>query len=424
MRSKREKLPGEAMRRYNLKMYPTKEQERRLDEVRRLHCNLYNAVVEQREHYWKRGSSISLGDQKKQLKDLRAALPEMAGVSSQSMQATVERVDAAYQLFFSNIKRGQFDRAGKPTFKSSRRYPGWKYLSAVRHMEGKSGEIAKGNGWSWEWTTGTHRAWFRMSDIGGMRCKGKTDLPWGGQVRDVTVVKKASGWYASISVSCFPLRRHGTEDIAIAWGVERLWTLDNGEYKENPRVFDGYAKKLARAQRDLGRKTKGSARYEKQIERIAKIHEKIARVRRNMIHQESAYLVKRAGKITMMSYDVAEMVESARGTVEKPGTGVRQKSNLNRRILDTSPGMFIDMIRYKMTEAGGELDIKDPKKHRPAHRCPSCMATGYVPLEVRQFHCLNCGATMHRSHLVARNLKLPPVEPETAVEATRKKKRS
>ena len=65
------------------------------------------------------------------------------------------------------------------------------------------------------------------------------------------------------------------------------------------------------------------------------------------------------------------MTRSAVGTVEEPGKQVTQKAGLNREILDTAPGLFTSLFRYKVLETGGEWVDAPTRKLKPSQLCPS-----------------------------------------------------
>lgn len=58
---------------------------------------------------------------------------------------------------------------------------------------------------------------------------------------------------------------------------------------------------------------------------------------------------------------VSNMSASAGGTKESPGKNVRQKSGLNRSILDQGWYSFFQMLSYKLERGGGKLIKVDPR---------------------------------------------------------------
>jgi len=97
-------------------------------------------------------------------------------------------------------------------------------------------------------------------------------------------------------------------------------------------------------------------------------------------------------------------LEQRKGTLEKPGKRVAQKTGLNREILATAPATFLSMLRYKAEEAGS-LFIETPTKTlKPSQRCSDC---GLLPkvkktLSERRHVCA-CGCVLTRDQNGARN---------------------
>jgi putative transposase len=93
---------------YKEKLRPTPSQERALDEVLWRCRTLYNAALEQRITWWRRGQgrSVSRFQQEAELKELRAAFPEYAAIHSHVLQDVLARLDKTYQAFFRRIQNG------------------------------------------------------------------------------------------------------------------------------------------------------------------------------------------------------------------------------------------------------------------------------------------------------------------------------
>src|SRR5262249_40355810 len=94
---------------YKYKLKPTPEQKRKLDRVLR-HCRaLYNAALEQRITWWRRGQGRNATRFKKEaeLKDIRAAFHEYADIHSHVLQDVLARLERAYQEFFRRLEAGE-----------------------------------------------------------------------------------------------------------------------------------------------------------------------------------------------------------------------------------------------------------------------------------------------------------------------------
>jgi len=100
---------------------------------------------------------------------------------------------------------------------------------------------------------------------------------------------------------------------------------------------------------------------------------------------------------------VSNMSKSAKGTVEAPGQNVKQKSGLNRAILDQSWYEFRRQLDYKSQWQGGFLVAVPP--HNTSRTCPCC---GYIDKENRptqaKFECVECGYTENADVVGAINI--------------------
>ncbi|MGK7895910.1 MAG: RNA-guided endonuclease InsQ/TnpB family protein [Xenococcus sp. (in: cyanobacteria)] len=168
-----------ATRRYNFRLYPNKQQEKKLFSARRLHCYLYNACLAHRRYEWRKNQkSVTYFEQQNCLPEFKKEWVEFAQLNSQTLQATVKRVDLAYNAFFQGLRK-------PPKFKSIRDYSGWTY-------PGKSGYQVK--------TLGKHGKLI-LRDLGiTLRMRGQAKQ-WG-EVSTVTIVYKPNlnHWYASLTV--------------------------------------------------------------------------------------------------------------------------------------------------------------------------------------------------------------------------------
>ncbi|MGW3689631.1 helix-turn-helix domain-containing protein, partial [Streptomyces sp. NPDC005125] len=108
------------IRAYKFLMRPTVGQAQALGEMLRDHCSLYNGALQERRDAYRHVSktSIKYGMQSAQLKDIRAFDPDRQGRwSFSSQQATLRRLDKAFQAFFRRIKSG--DAPGHPRFRGA-----------------------------------------------------------------------------------------------------------------------------------------------------------------------------------------------------------------------------------------------------------------------------------------------------------------
>ena len=153
--------------------------------------------------------------------------------------------------------------------------------------------------------------------------------------------------------------------VGIDLGVARFAALSDGTFVEGANAFKKHEKRLAFLQRRLARKVKFSTNWRRAKARITDLCSRIANVRKDALHKASATISKNHAIAVMEDLRMANMTKSAAGTVEAPGTNVRAKSALNRRILDQGWGEFRRQLEYKLARKGGTLLLVRSPRHEP-----------------------------------------------------------
>jgi putative transposase len=347
-------------RRVTYKLYPSAHQAALLERACDLHRRLYNAALEERIDAWRKAKrSISFVDQCKSVTAIRLDDPAYRGLNAQSLQVTLKRLDRAFQNFFRRVKAGQ--TPGFPRFQGRDRFPGFGF----KH-HGDGFKFTPGTGW--------RHGVLRLSGMGGMEARGVARTP--GEIICCDVQRKADGWWLSLVVSCEPHREAGGGVVGIDWGVETYATTCTGPMQfgavENGRFGAAEAEALRDRQRALSHALRGkrSNRARKAKRLLAKRSRRLANRRKDRTHQVAARLVRDHAVIVTEDLTIRNLTASARGTSDQPGTQVRQKAGLNRAILDTAPGSFLSALHSKAEEAGVQLVLVDPRRHRPSQTCP------------------------------------------------------
>ena len=225
-----------------------------------------------------------------------------------------------------------------------------------------------------------------------------------GTIKNVTVTAKCDKWYVSIQTEYeqeTPVHTGG--DIGIDMGVVRFATLSNGQYFNPVNAFKTLKGKLAKLQRQLKRKTKGSSNWKKLVAKISRLHHRIANIRKNFLHQISNTISKNHATVYIEDLKVGNMSKSAKGTKENPGKNIRQKAGLNRAILDQAWYEFRRQLEYKLRWRGGQLILVAPQY--TSQCCPAC---GHTAKENRTtqalFACVKCGYTANADVVGAMNV--------------------
>ncbi|WP_326638260.1 transposase [Streptosporangium sp. NBC_01755] len=359
------------------------------------HRALYNAALEHRRTaYAKAGVSVRYGDQSAELKDIRAEDTGGQGRwSFSSQQATLRRLDKAFQAFFRRLKTG--GKAGFPRFKGK----GW--FDTVEWPR-------DGDGCGWDSQPEHPSATYvRLQGVGHVRVH--RHRPVRGTVKTISVKREGSRWYVILScddVPAEPLPATG-KAVGIDLGVASLVTTSDGDLLDNPRHLAVSAGRLARAQRDLARKKRGSTRRRKQVARVAALHAQVRRRRLDGAHKAALTLVGGYDVIAHEDLRVTNMTRRAAPRPDGEGgylpNGGAAKSGLNRSILDAGWGVFLTILSYKAESAGRELIAVNP-----ANTSRTCSRCGHCTKENRrtqaEFACRACGHGAHADVNAAINI--------------------
>ena len=181
-----------------------------------------------------------------------------------------------------------------------------------------------------------------------------------------------------------------TSAVGIDMGIVRFATLSDGSYLEPLNSFKKHQQRLAFHQRRMSHKVKFSSNWQKAKAKVQKIHIKIANARNDFLHQSTAAISKNHALVCIEDLPVRNMSKSAKGNAEQPGKYVKQKSGLNRSILDQGWFEFRRQLAYKMEWNGGILLAVPPQN--TSRTCPCC---GQVSKDNRKtqalFVCTDCG---------------------------------
>ena len=229
--------------------------------------------------------------------------------------------------------------------------------------------------------------------------------PIDGKVKNITITQKAGRWYASIQVEQeIEIGIHPSPSrIGIDAGIKCFAAFSNGTLVEGPASFRRHEDKLAREQRRLARKQKGSENRKKQKKKISRLHHRIADVRMDFLHKLSTEVCKNHATVYVEKLNIRGMSASAKGTEQNPGINVRAKSGLNKSILDQGWFEFRRQLDYKLAWMGGRLEQVDAR--HTSQRCSCCGHTEKGNRKSQaEFECLSCGTTQHADINAAKNI--------------------
>lgn len=282
---------------------------------------VYNRTLAYSQEQYQQGNKTYFSDWNKNLTDLKKT-PEfnwLKAVSSVPLQQALRHLDKAFKAFF---KSG----FGYPKFKSKRK---------------KQSACFMANSFKWDATNQT----FTLA---------KMDSPLNIKWSRHFIGKPTSAYVSKTSTDKYFISILVEEDIAalpkvnktvgIDIGIKDLLVCSDNATFGNPRTLQRFERKLARAQRQLSKKKKGSNNYRKQKLAVAKIHEKIANIRSDYTHKLTTKLIRENQTICLESLRVKNMVKNKR---------------LAKHILDANFGEIARQFDYKAGWYGRTLSKID-----------------------------------------------------------------
>jgi putative transposase len=294
----------------------------------------------------------------------------LAEVSSVVLQQALADATIAYRNFFASIRGARKGRKlGAPRFRSRRdRAQSVRFTKAARFRVLPSGCL-------------------RLPGIGDVPVRWSRELP--SEPSSVTVMVDAAGRYhASFVVEApdqpLPLVQR---EVGIDLGLTHFAVLSDGTKVKAPQFARKAAAKLRTAQKELGRRQKGSANREKSRRKVAKCHARVGDTRRDWLHKLSTTIVR----------------ENQAVYVEDLAVSGLARTRLARSVNDAGWSMFVAMLEYKARRHGrtfGRVDRWFPS----TRTCSACGVVGEAkPLQVRTWTC-GCGVTHDRDLNAARNI--------------------
>ncbi|MFE2494577.1 RNA-guided endonuclease InsQ/TnpB family protein [Streptomyces scopuliridis] len=354
-------------RAFKYRFYPTDAQAAELSRTFGCVRKVYNMALEARTCAWQQGERVNYNATSSMLTAWKKTeeLAYLSDVSSVPLQQCLRHLQGAFVNFWE--KRGKY-----PRFKSRK----------------KSRRSA-------EYTSSAFR--YRDGGLALAKMKEPLDIVWscplpeGATPSTVTVSQDSAGrWFVSMLCEDAGVKPLPATDAAVGIdaGLDHLLTLSTGEKIANPRHERVDRARLAKAQRKLAKKAKGSANRDKARRKVAKIHARIADRRRDHLHKITTRLVRENQMFVIEDLTVRNMVKNWK---------------LARAISDAAWSEFRSMLEYKAQWYGREVIAVD--RWFPSSKlCSTCgTLQDKMPLHVRTWTC-GCGTTHDRDVNAAKNL--------------------
>ena len=370
------------LRAIKVRLYPNKAQEQELNKVLGAYRFVYNQMLAKKQNAYETDkTNLSVLDLQKWFygtlrKDEQ--YPWLKEQNTKVMKCAIRQMDDAYQKFFKQHN-------GYPKFKSKKDKQSALFprdaLSKLNTFESKSITLIKS----------LKNLKFRCSELYHSRLKKYKD-----NIRSATLSKPKSGnYFLSILVDipeaeCVKFKKTNKQ-VGIDLGVKDFVITSDGVVFENKHFFKRDERKIARLQRQLSRKKKGSNNRNKKRVRLAKVFERLTDKKENYIHFVVNEILK--------SYDVVFMEDL---NVQ----GMMRNHNLAKAIREVGFYRFKEVLQSKALANDKQVVLVD--RFYPSSKTCSCCGYKHQGLKLsdRFWTCPECGEHHDRDINAARNILL------------------
>ncbi|MDS0243740.1 MULTISPECIES: transposase [unclassified Haloferax] len=358
---------------YKYRLYPTPSQEDQLawtlDTCRHVYNHFLNQLNEANEIPSRYDLQGTLPDLK------RNEWPELKNVHSKVLQMVVKRLYDNLSSLSGAKKNGR--KVGRLRYKGESWYKTFTY--------NQSGfKLIK---------TGTRNDRLRLSKIGDIPIRYHRELPEEAVIKQIKLKRDSTGtWWAIFGIETEQEAPEPTplDEIENPVGIDVgicKYTHDSNNLSVGFPDFAEACDRLAREQRKLSRRQKGSNNYEKQRVVVAKAHTQLVNQRRDFLHKLSSWYVKNHDFIAVEDLNT---------------TGLLEKPRNSRNVAHAAWRTFIDMLAYKAESAGTHFVKVNPRG--TTKECSQCGVSSEKPLWVREHSCPSCEFECDRDLNAAYNI--------------------
>lgn len=346
---------------YKIRIYPTKQQEELI--CKNFGCCrfVYNYYLHKRIEMWNNDNIVyNYYDCSKDLTQLKSELVWLREADYASLQNSLRDLEDAYKNFFNST-------SNYPKFKTKRdNHKSYRITNTCNNIR------IEGN-------------CIRLSKVGFVKFRDKCDIQ--GRILNVTVIQNPSSkYYASICCTDVNINQYPktNKQIGLDLGIKNIAVTSEGVKYDNPKYLKQSLDKLAKLQKELSRKTKGSSGWNKARIKVARQYEKITNQRRDYLNKLTTELIKNNDVICIEDLDVKEMMRE-------------NKSEMRTNILDVSWYEFTRQLQYKADWYGKEV-IKVDRYFASSQICSCCGTKSPIVknLSIREWECPNCNTILDR----------------------------
>ena len=368
---------------YQYRLRPTTEQKLVLNDWLRICRYWYNRQLGERFDWWKNNRSYTdrcplvchlpelkekpeFYGQKKQLPAIKQDLVSVSwsgelldfnSVPSQTLQEVCKRVKLAFDRFIAGDSKGK--RSGKPRYKNTARFRSMIFEGA------KLNSCSVGGKW----------LYVVLPKIGIVKVRHHRPVPNGVVLNQAQVIKKIDGWYINLRLEDKTIPDF-KPDITPTWsnslGMDAVLHEDDylatseGVKLSSLKSFRSTQDKLARISKRKASKKKGSKSRRKLVKREAKLHQQIARARKDHAYNTAQSLLNTGKKVFFHEkLNLAGLSRRNKVKQDSDGkylpNGQSAKSGLNKSWADAAFGQFFNILKFKAEKAGALVIPVNPQ---------------------------------------------------------------
>lgn len=349
---------------YKYRIYPRSEQAILLAKSFGCVRWFYNYALNlTNETYHSTGKGLSRNDIINLLPSLKKEYEWLTEPPSQCLQQVALDLSSAFLNFFEK-------RVGYPSFKKKGQKQSIRFPQGIK-LDGD---------------------YLILPKLGKVYCK-VSRMPEG-KLKSVTVSCNPSGEYYAACLyddgRIKPVSSSQGKAIGIDMGINYYAITSDGTKHGNPKYYRKYEKKLAKRQKSLSRKQKGSNNRKAARIKVAKVHAKIARCREDFLHKLSRKLVDENQVIVVENLAVRKGVKNHK---------------LAKSISDAGWGQFCTMLKYK-SEWDGKTYIEVDRFFPSSKTCNHCLhQVASLSLDIRSWQCPKCHTVHDRDINAAKSIR-------------------
>lgn len=358
---------------FKFRLYPTESQQILISRTFGCVRLVYNHYLGMKTSIYKEtGKSMSYTKCAADLVLLKKEKTFLKDADSIALQQALRHLDTAFQNFFRD------KNVGYPRFKSKKdHHDSYSTVCVNNNIRLESGYLL-------------------LPKIGKVRIKQHRGIPQGYILKSVTVIRTPSGKYhASIlyDYEAYIPQINSFNAIGLDFSMHDLFVSSEDRISADEAFLHRYRDsldKLAREQRILSRRKKGSSRYYKQRKKIALLHEKVSNQRKDYLHKLSRQIANAYDLVCVEDLNMKDMSRAL---------------NFGKSVADNAWGTFLRFLEYKLAELGKKL-IRIDKWFASSKTCHKC---GHVleelSLGTRKWECPICKSIHDRDKNAAINIK-------------------